>query len=138
MFLLNLQDNDRGYTGSGRLCFETGNVGDEPGEMGENLPVCDLGMVSTLAYLCVLVSIVFNKLSCWCTAAQQNAKAKFISSSCAILNSTSGLKCWGSENSHGQLGQGDKLQRGSSPVTMGEFLPEISLAFVSLTPVPSF
>ncbi len=45
---------------------------------------------------------------------------------CAILNSTGGLKCWGA-NGFGQLGQGDMLQRGTSPEHMGDNLPVINL-----------
>ena len=46
--------------------------------------------------------------------------------SCAILDSTRGLKCWG-KNETGQLGIGNTVNRGDKPGQMGSALPEVDL-----------
>lgn len=76
--------------------------GDGPGEMGDNLPFVDLGSGKTAMRV-----------------------ATGGPSSCAILNDGS-VKCWG-ENDRGQLGLGDKLNRGKAPGEMGDALPAIDL-----------
>ena len=81
---------------SGNFVFS--NRGDEPNEMGANLPFVDLGTGKT---------------------------AKQISSgtvhTCAILNDDS-LKCWGA-GANGKLGYGDVSDRGDGPNEMGDNLP---------------
>lgn len=44
---------------------------------------------------------------------------------CAILDNDT-LKCWG-DNRHGQLGLGDTIDRGTSPLNVGDGLPPVSL-----------
>jgi cysteine-rich repeat protein len=77
-------------------------VGDEPGEMGDNLPTVDLGTGRTA------VSI-----------------AKGASHTCALLDDGH-VKCWGM-NFSGELGLGDKLNRGDDPNEMGDNLPTVDL-----------
>ncbi len=45
---------------------------------------------------------------------------------CVLLESER-VKCWG-ENAHGQLGQGDRRDRGDDPGEMGARLPDVDLA----------
>jgi alpha-tubulin suppressor-like RCC1 family protein len=83
----------------------TGNsdsLGDEPGEMGDNLKVIDVGKGRTVAQVATAV---------WTT--------------CAVLDDAS-AKCWG-WNSNGWLGQGDKNDRGDGPGEMGDNLKPIDL-----------
>ncbi|MDI3291746.1 DUF4215 domain-containing protein [Polyangium sp. 15x6] len=87
-----------GALGLGDAAFR----GDGPGEMGDNLPFVDLGSGKT-------ATRVATGGPC----------------SCAILNDGS-VKCWG-ENDRGQLGLGDKLNRGKAPGEMGDALPAIDL-----------
>lgn len=75
--------------------------GDEPNEMGDNLPFVDLGTGRTAALLA----------SGW-----QN---------CTLLDDES-LKCWG-YNNDGQLGLGDSFHRGDQPSEMGDTLPTVKL-----------
>jgi alpha-tubulin suppressor-like RCC1 family protein len=89
-----------GYaTGLGNGAWDRG---DGPGEMGDNLPVVDLGTDRTAL---ALVAGPFH--------------------TCALLD-THALKCWGS-NAGGQLGLGDTNRRGDEPGEMGDDLPSISL-----------
>jgi alpha-tubulin suppressor-like RCC1 family protein len=76
--------------------------GDEPGEMGDNLKVIDLGTDRTARS----ISVGFYH-------------------SCAILDDNS-LKCWGM-NDYGQLGLGDLSDRGDEPGEMGDDLPRVDL-----------
>jgi alpha-tubulin suppressor-like RCC1 family protein len=78
------------------------NRGDEPGEMGDNLPFVDLGTGHTAR----LVAIGDGE-------------------TCAVLDDSS-LKCWG-ENSYGGLGLGDVRARGQKPNEMGDNLPTVDL-----------
>jgi alpha-tubulin suppressor-like RCC1 family protein len=90
--------NDEGQLGLG----DTSSRGDDPGEMGINLPLVDLGAERR--------------------PVQVAAGWQF---TCARL--TPGrIKCWG-ENEHGQLGQGDTSNRGDDPDEMGDALPFIDL-----------
>lgn len=87
----------------GQLGYEDRNArGDEPGEMGNNLPFVDLGEGHTVLQI-----------------------ASGDHHTCAVLNSQQ-LKCWGS-NSAGQLGYGDKLNRGVGPNEMGDNLPYVDV-----------
>ena len=87
----------------------TGDVtglGDNPGEMGDNLPPVDLGSGRTAIAI----------------AAGSRA-------SCAVLDD-GGVKCWGYGFS-GRLGQGDTTDRGDEPGEMGDNLPPIDLPAVA-------
>jgi alpha-tubulin suppressor-like RCC1 family protein len=86
--------NDSGQLGLG----DTNKRGDEPNEMGDNLPAVNLGTGKTA------VAIGVGE-----------------SSSCALLSDGS-LKCWGG-NYFGQLGLGDSKNRGDGPAEMGDNLP---------------
>ena len=89
--------------------------GDDPYEMGNNLPTLDLGTGRT--------------------ALQLSVSAKH---SCALLDN-SRIKCWG-HNGFGQLGLGDTEHRGDNinQDEMGDFLPEIDLGnlFILGSPIP--
>ena len=90
--------NNHGQLGLGDTAYR----GDGPGEMGDDLPVVDLGTGRT---------------------------AKMISAgyyhTCAVLDDDS-VKCWG-YNSHGQLGLGHTSSRGDGPGEMGDALPAVDL-----------
>jgi alpha-tubulin suppressor-like RCC1 family protein len=81
---------------------ESGNRGDEPGEMGNALPTVDLGSGRTV------VEVAANVLH-----------------TCARLDDAS-VKCWG-YNGYGQLGLGDFDVRGDGPGEMGDALPAVDL-----------
>ena len=83
---------------------DTAHRGDNPGEMGNNLPYVDLG--SSLA----------NKTVTGMCISQYHT--------CAIVNNGM-LKCWGSNE--GALGLEDNVARGSSPGQMGDALPFVNL-----------
>ncbi|MDC0669217.1 DUF4215 domain-containing protein [Nannocystis radixulma] len=92
-----------GRNGSGQLGLgDTANRGDEPGEMGANLPYVDLGPGLEVVDLALGSSHV-----------------------CALFAGGS-IKCWGS-NSYGQLGQGDTADRGDQPGEMGAALPFVDV-----------
>ncbi|MDB4977345.1 MAG: uncharacterized protein JWN48_5686 [Myxococcaceae bacterium] len=78
----------------------TEDVGDQPGELEALLPI-DLGPGRSA------VSIDVG------------------SHSCALLDN-GGIKCWGS-NGAGELGQGDTLNRGETPGSLGSALKEIDV-----------
>ena len=78
------------------------NRGDDPGEMGDNLPAISLGTGA------VVVSV---------SAGNEHV--------CVLLAGGS-IKCWGA-NYNGQLGQGDSDNRGDDPGEMGDNLPAIDL-----------
>lgn len=81
---------------------DTTNRGDEPGEMGDNLPSLSLGTGKTVV---------------WLSAGSQHT--------CALMNDGS-IKCWGT-NQNGQLGLGDAANRGDDPGEMGDNLPSVDL-----------
>jgi alpha-tubulin suppressor-like RCC1 family protein len=81
---------------------DTNDRGDEPGEMGDDLPAVDVGVRR------------FVKSVALGTA-----------HTCAILDDDS-LKCWG-YNRYGTLGLGDAEHRGNEPGEMGELLPTVNL-----------
>jgi len=76
--------------------------GDGPNEMGDNLPVINLGTGKTAA------AITLGSFH-----------------TCALLNDGS-VKCWG-RNSDGQLGLGDTSYRGDGSSEMGDNLPAVDL-----------
>lgn len=79
-----------------------GSIGNEPGEMGDALPVVDLGVQTSVMEL---------------TATEERT--------CALFQNGT-LKCWG-ENNSGQLGVGDLVKRGVYASEMGEALPFVDL-----------
>ena len=92
-----------GYNTNGQLGLgDTLNRGDGPSEMGDNLPVVNLGTGRTA----VAVSAGWNH-------------------TCAILDNGS-LKCWG-YNSDGELGYDDATTRGDGSGEMGDSLAVINL-----------
>jgi alpha-tubulin suppressor-like RCC1 family protein len=80
----------------------TDDRGDDPGEMGDNLPAVNLGTGKT---------------------ALQISGRQF--HFCALLNDHS-VKCWG-YNADGALGVGDNVNRGGAPGQMGDNLPAVNL-----------
>eukprot|EP00971_Amphidinium_carterae_P135508 2684842-Amphidinium_carterae.2 len=68
-------------------------IGDDPTDMGDNLPPVQLGIGRS----CVDVSVGYFH-------------------ACALLDDGN-LKCWG-DNHHGQLGYGDASDRGDNPCEM--------------------
>ncbi|HEX4924338.1 MAG TPA: hypothetical protein VFV50_09635 [Bdellovibrionales bacterium] len=87
----------------GNLGYEDGaDRGDEPGEMGDNLPYLNLG-------------------------AGRKAKSLVAGAShfCAILDNDK-VKCWGN-GSMGQLSDGQATQIGDEPNEMGDLLPYVDL-----------
>jgi alpha-tubulin suppressor-like RCC1 family protein len=92
-----------GFNGQGQLGLDDAEIrGDEPDEMGKNLPEVALG-----------------------TARHATSMTARFNNVCALLDDES-LKCWGS-NHRGQLGLGDTASRGNEPGEMGNDLPVISL-----------
>jgi alpha-tubulin suppressor-like RCC1 family protein len=90
-----------GYNGGGELGQgDALDRGDQPGEMGDNLPPVDLGTGRT---------------------------AKRITGgswySCALLDNAM-VRCWGA-NRFGELGLGDTANRGDGPAEMGDNLPAV-------------
>lgn len=96
-------DNSAGQLGQGN----TDTVGDEPGEMGDNLPPIELGTDADGKAL------------------EPSAIAAGAYYTCVLLQGGE-VKCWGS-NAYGQLGQGDTVNRGDAPGEMGDNLPPIDL-----------
>ena len=88
----------RGKLGQGNL----DNLGDNPGEMGDSLPVINLGTSRT--------------------AIQISAGANH---NCAILDNGL-IKCWG-YNFFGQLGAGNNTNLGDTPGEMGDSLLTVNL-----------
>jgi alpha-tubulin suppressor-like RCC1 family protein len=90
--------NNKGQLGQG----DPSARGDGPNEMGDNLLAVDLGNGHTAKK----ISLNYN-------------------STCAILDDNT-TKCWG-DNSSGQLGLGDQLNRGDATGEMGTDLPTVDL-----------
>ncbi len=92
-----------GENASGQLGYgHTNDLGDQLGEMGDDLPEVDLG--------------------------QGNAALAIAAGShhtCALL-AGGAVKCWGG-NAMGQLGLGDVANRGDGPAEMGDALPAVDL-----------
>jgi alpha-tubulin suppressor-like RCC1 family protein len=162
-----LLDNNQvkcwGYNGYGELGLgDTANRGDEPGEMGDNLPVVDLGtgvsavdLSSGHGHNCVLLDN--GQVKCWGSSLfgviglgeidwrgdepgemGDNLPAVDLGkghttvsiaagreNSCALLDNGQ-LKCWGC-NEYGDLGLGDTNHRGDNPGEMGDNLPAVEL-----------
>jgi alpha-tubulin suppressor-like RCC1 family protein len=93
-----------GYNFTGALGLDdwSNDRGDQPGEMGANLPTVDLGSGVTAT------AILGGRLH-----------------TCALLSSGA-MKCWG-ENWDGQLGLGDRNRRGTLSSQMGDNLPAVNL-----------
>lgn len=92
-----------GANGVGQLGVgDTIQRGDQPGEMGGNLPAVDLGKGAI--------------------PVQVGLGGAFV---CARLADGT-IKCWG-RNSVGQLGLGDMIDRGAAPTDMGDSLPRVDL-----------
>lgn len=92
-----------GALGEGKLGIVAGNApGNQPGEMGDNLPTVNLGTGR------VALSIATGKRH-----------------TCALLDDHS-VKCWGA-NATGALGQGDTAARGGAANTMGDALLPVDL-----------
>jgi len=79
------------------------NRGDDPDEMGDQLPAIDLGQGRTVTSASVGTPYY----------------------TCALLDDLS-LKCWG-HNYYAQLGLGDRVYRGDGPGEMGDLLPAVEL-----------
>jgi alpha-tubulin suppressor-like RCC1 family protein len=93
--------NNFGQLGYG----DTITRGDEPGEMGDNLPCVDIAGTSNQS-VAKVVSSSFGRHSC------------------AIL-SGGGAKCWGQGSSFGILGYSNHISRGDHANEMGDYLPFI-------------
>jgi cysteine-rich repeat protein len=91
-------DGGLGQIGDGTDAYR----GNEPGEMGDDLPVVDLGTGRTVLDVAT--------------------KGEF---TCALLDDHS-VKCWG-DGYRGKLGQGDDESRGDEPGEMGDALPVVPL-----------
>jgi alpha-tubulin suppressor-like RCC1 family protein len=92
-----------GYNGRGKLGLgDTQNRGDNPAEMGDQLPFIDLG-----------------------TGAVAVAVVPGLRHICALLQEGR-MKCWGM-NTSGALGIGDDEDRGDEPGEMGDALPLVDL-----------
>ena len=92
--------NSDGQIGLGDTLKYLDGQGDDPGEMGDNLPVVDLGGPAT-------------------------AVSAGLIHTCALLVGGT-VKCWGN-NIFGQLGLGDTEWRGDDPGEMGDNLPAVDL-----------
>jgi LPXTG-motif cell wall-anchored protein len=98
-----------GYNFWGQLGLgDTNHRGDETGEMGDNVPTIDLGLV----YGVTVTAIVAGGYH-----------------TCALLSS-GGMKCWGG-NWNGQLGLSDTNHRGDEIGEMGVTLPVIDLGLIN-------
>jgi alpha-tubulin suppressor-like RCC1 family protein len=88
----------------GKLGYgNTNNIGDNSSEMGDNLPVVDLG-----------------------TGRTATAISAGLNHTCAILDNAS-VKCWGYNNYNGQLGYGDTSSKGFYSNEMGDNLTAVDL-----------
>ncbi|HEY4058721.1 MAG TPA: hypothetical protein VGM39_19040 [Kofleriaceae bacterium] len=105
-----LDDHTVKCWGGGQGIYNQGNLGygdktirgDEPNEMGDNLPVVDLGAGRTAVQL-----------------------AAGTGHTCALLDDRT-VKCWG-EAQYGALGYQDPWARGDAPDEMGDKLPAVNL-----------
>ena len=95
--------NNYGQLGLG----DTVARGEQPGQMGDNLAIVDLGTGRTAQ------------------AIAHGGGASNDESTCALLDNGT-IKCWGN-NGYGQLGLGDTNNRGDQPGEMGDNLPAVDL-----------
>jgi alpha-tubulin suppressor-like RCC1 family protein len=92
-----------GYNALGQLGLgDTNNRGDNPNEMGDQLPGIALGT-------CCSAKAIFTGSGHTCVQLTNNQ-----------------IKCWG-RNDFGQLGVGDNGNRGDGPNEMGDQLPQVAL-----------
>ncbi len=105
-----------GYYSAGNLGYPASeSIGDDEGEMGDNLEPVDLGEGNIPVW-------VFGNMS------DDSGYYRF----CAVL--TDGrLKCWG-QNEYGQLGLGDTDNRGDDDGEMGDDLPFVDLGGLIMLP----
>jgi E3 ubiquitin-protein ligase HERC3 len=82
----------------------TVQIGDDPTETGDGIPVVSLGTGRTVRQLSTTGTSYHN---------------------CVLLDDHS-VKCWG-DNSSGELGLGDTTSRGDLPGQMGDNLPPVQL-----------
>ena len=80
----------------------TSNKGDQPNEMGSNLPTINVGSNILVSFI-----VTGNYHTC-------------------IVTGEGAIKCWG-YNFYGQLGYGDEIDRGSSASEMGDYLSLVDL-----------
>ena len=92
--------NDDGQLGLG----DTDARGDDPGEMGDALPVVSLGLASGVSVTGIVAGDAHT----------------------CVLMSNGGVKCWGS-GANGRLGSGDENSRGDQPGEMGAVLAPVDL-----------
>ncbi|MCB1214114.1 MAG: S8 family serine peptidase [Deltaproteobacteria bacterium] len=100
--------NTEGQLGLGYNDF----LGDDPNEMGFNLPEVDLGFASNDPVKSIVAGASYT---------------------CA-LSAQGRVKCWG-RNDYGQLGLGDTEARGDDPNEMGTNLPELDIGFAFNDPI---
>jgi len=101
--------NERGQLGLGD---NTGAVGDQPNEMGDNLPAVDFG-TAFLGHRWTVMELA---------AGGSHTCARLVE----VATQVSVLKCWG-DNRSGELGLGDVNERGDQPNEMGNNLPAVEL-----------
>ncbi len=89
---------------------DTNARGDAPGEMGDALPIVQLGSGRHAMAIAAMKGVGGFDMSF---------------STCALLDDQT-VKCWG-ENNRGQLGLGDTDARGDEPGEMGDSLPVVLL-----------
>ncbi|MFN3202835.1 MAG: fibrinogen-like YCDxxxxGGGW domain-containing protein [Bradymonadia bacterium] len=95
--------NNHGESGQGHRNYP----GDAANEMGDNLPIINLGTSPDGdPYTAIAVDTGYHQ-------------------SCAVLDNGD-VKCWG-YNGHGELGQNDTAHRGDNANEMGDNLPPINL-----------
>ncbi|KAJ1467107.1 regulator of chromosome condensation 1/beta-lactamase-inhibitor protein II, partial [Baffinella frigidus] len=79
------------------------NIGDNPGEMGDNLVAITMPTGKTVR------ALASTAVEHFC-----------------VVTATNEIKCWGG-NADGQLGVGDTSMRGANPNEMGDYLPAVDL-----------
>lgn len=108
----NLKVKCWGWNTAGELGYED-NVtrGDDPDEMGDNLPYVNLGTNAEIVDIAAATGNYFESGG--------------VHHSCALF-STGQVKCWGA-NGQGQLGLGNTTSRGSTVGSMGDNLRFVNL-----------